>query len=77
MQVFPHNLRLSLQQRFQFGAYASLVQYPKPLLHDFAISANQDVLRLRGNAQFSPDAILPVVIQVKQHEFDSIAKGLL
>jgi len=75
--VILSKTRLCLQQRFQFGAYASLVQYPEPLLHDFAVSANQDVLRLRGNAQFTPNAVLPVVIQIKKHKLDSIAKGLL
>lgn len=75
-QVFLRKTRLSLQQRFQFGAYARLVQYPEPLLHDFAVSANQNVLRLRGNAQFTPNAVLPVVIQIKKHKLDSIAEGL-
>lgn len=69
--------RLCLQQRFQFGAYAGLVQYTEPLLRDFAISTDQDVLRLRGNAQFSANAIMRGVIQIEHHKLDSIAKGLL
>ena len=73
----PAQFRLCLQQRFQFGANTSLVQYPEPLLRDFAVSANQDVLRLRGNAQFTPNAVLRGVIQIEKHKLDSITKGLL